>query len=75
MQITVYYKLACPSCRKRISHVFEKFKLLGLTYKEQDIRYVPEDVRNNDQSIPLIKIDGIYFNYPAAMKFLKRNER
>jgi len=85
MQITLYSKQNCGLCKS----AKEKLLRLGLSFEVKDIEYMTElhDGWRTDGSIeilaahslinkkiPMIEIDGEYYDYSGAMRRLKRHE-
>jgi len=86
VKIIVYGKPSCGLC----SAAKEKLKRMGLEFEDKEIESytTPHKGWEKDESIevmaayllqdrtyPIISIDGMYFNYPNAMKFLKKHRR
>ena len=82
MNITVYGKIDCKMC----SSAKEKLLLMGHEFESKDLEssIAPtEGWRDDetvdvlagytlkDQAVPLIRVNGLFYTYPEAMRFLK----
>jgi len=83
MPITVYGKPACGLCEA----AKKKLVLMGLSYSYEDITdEYPKDWRESGivealswhmiwETLPVIRIGAVFYNYPNAMKELKRRRK
>lgn len=85
MKITLYSKPGCVVCEK----AKEKLEIMHMPFEIKDMQECLEpqegwQERNihrllafftqNNQRVPVIEIDGEYFDYPGAMQKLKCDE-
>ena len=78
MKIIVFGREGCIFCEA----AKEKLQLLGLSYDYIDIEHPGEDWRDSGAvdalawyhlrlTLPAVRVDGVFMDYPEAMKFLK----